>query len=185
MNRDIARANGVPDDLLGALRAANVEPSWRFHPAAPTVAAAMAHWADIPGAHAKNLFFKDAGGRLWLLTALAERRLDLKALPKLIGSKRLSFGSAALLEEALGVQPGSVTPLAALRDMAKRVTVALDADLMRADIVNVHPLVNTATIGMRPEELARLLRLCDHDPLVVDLGPLDPADATPSSESTS
>ena len=43
MNRDIARANGVPDDLLDALRAANVEPSWRFHPAAPTVAAAMAH----------------------------------------------------------------------------------------------------------------------------------------------
>ena len=28
---------------------------------------------------------------------------------------------------------------------------------MRADIVNVHPLVNTATIGMPPEELIRFL----------------------------
>ena len=83
----------------------------------------MEHWKDIPGAHAKNLFFKDAGGRLWLLTALAERRLDLKALPKIMGSKRLSFGSAPLLEETLGVTPGSVTPLAALRDKEARVTM--------------------------------------------------------------
>ncbi|MFT4095883.1 MAG: prolyl-tRNA synthetase associated domain-containing protein [Rhodoblastus sp.] len=172
MNRSLASANGVPDDILDALAAARIEPAWRFHPAAPTVAAAMEHWKNIPGAHAKNLFFKDAGGRLWLLTALAERRLDLKALPKTLGSKRLSFGSAQLLEEVLGVTPGSVTPLAALRDREGRVTVALDADLMRSEIVNVHPLVNTATIGMRPEELTAFLTQCGHTPLTVELGPL-------------
>lgn len=172
MDRELARANGVPDDILDALAAAGIEPSWRFHPAAPTVADAMAHWKDIPGAHAKNLFFKDAGGRLWLLTALAERRLDLKALPAIMGSKRLSFGSAPLLEETLGVTPGSVTPLAALRDTAQRVTVALDAEMMRADIVNMHPLVNTSTIGMRPDELTAFLTRCGHAPLVLELGPL-------------
>ncbi|HMN72295.1 MAG TPA: prolyl-tRNA synthetase associated domain-containing protein [Rhodoblastus sp.] len=172
MNHPLARANGVPDDLMEALAAAGIAPAWRFHAAAPTVAAAMEHWKDIPGAHAKNLFFKDAGGRLWLLTALAERRLDLKTLPKTLGSKRLSFGSAPLLEEVLGVTPGSVTPLAALRDRDRRVTVALDAELMRAAIVNVHPLVNTATIGMRPEELTAFLRACGHEPLLVELGPL-------------
>lgn len=172
MNRTAARANGVPDDILEALDAAGIAPTWRFHPAAPTVAAAMEHWKDIAGAHAKNLFFKDAGGRLWLLTALAERRLDLKGLPKIMGSKRLSFGSAPLLEEVLGVTPGSVTPLAALRDRDLRVTVALDAELMRADIVNVHPLVNTATIGMAPSQLVTFLRACGHDPLILELGPL-------------
>ena len=72
MNHELARANGVPDDVIGALAAVGIAPAWRFHPAAPTVAAAMEHWKDIPGAHAKNLFFKDAGGRLWLLTALAD-----------------------------------------------------------------------------------------------------------------
>ena len=172
MNHELARANGVPDDVIGALAAVGIAPAWRFHPAAPTVAAAMEHWKDIPGAHAKNLFFKDAGGRLWLLTALAERRLDLKGLPKILGSKRLSFGCAPLLEEALGVTPGSVTPLAALRDRTQRVTIALDADLMSAETVNVHPLVNTATIGMRPEELIAFLRYCGHDPRVVELGAL-------------
>lgn len=168
----LARANGVPPDIIDALAAAGIVATWHFHPAAPTVAAAMEHWKDIPGAHAKNLFFKDAGGRLWLLTALAERRLDLKGLPAILGSKRLSFGSAPLLEEALGVTPGSVTPLAAMRDAARRVTIALDADLMRAELVNFHPLVNTATIGMRPAELISFLGHCGHAPLVVELGAL-------------
>lgn len=169
MDRDEALRNGVPADMLDALDRAAISPSWRFHPAAPTVQDALEHWADIPGAHAKNLFLKDAGGRLWLVTALAERRIDLKRLPQAIGSKRLSFGSAQLLEEALGVQPGSVTPLAVLRDRAKRVTVVLDAALLRADIVNVHPAINTATIGMRPQELVRLLESEGHVPIVVDL----------------
>ena len=133
MNHILARANGTPDDIIDALAAAGIEPTWHFHPEAPTVAAAMQHWKDIPGAPPKNLFFKAAGARLWLLTALAERRLDLKGLPAILGSKRLSFGSAPLLEEALGVTPGSVTPLAAMRDTAMRVTVALDAELMRAE----------------------------------------------------
>lgn len=172
MNRTLARAHGVPDDVIDALAAVAIEPVWNFHPAAPTVAAAMEHWKDIAGAHAKNLFFKDSGGALWLLTALAARRLDLKGLPKILGSKRLSFGSAPLLEEALGVAPGSVTPLAALRDREKRVTIALDADLMRAETVNVHPLVNTATIGMRPDQLVSFLRGCGHTPRIVELGPL-------------
>lgn len=172
MNRSLAHANGVPDDIIDALAEVGITPTWRFHPAAPTVAAAMEHWKDIPGAHAKNLFFRDAGGRLWLLTTLAERRLDLKSLPKILGSKRLSFGSAPLLEEVLGVTPGSVTPLAALRSRDGRVTIALDAELMRAEIVNAHPLVNTATIGMRPEQLLAFLKHCGHEPVVVELGPL-------------
>lgn len=170
MERSKAEENGAPADLLDALEAAGIAARWRFHPAAHTVEEALEHWADIPGAHAKNLFFKDAGGRLWLLTALAERRLDLKRLPQLIGSKRLSFGSAPLLEEVLGVQPGSVTPLAALRDAAGKVTVVLDAELMRAEIVNVHPMVNTATIGMHPDELKRFLVRCGHAPVIVELG---------------
>src|SRR5271167_2566263 len=52
--------------------------------------------AALPGGHTKNLFLKDAKDRLWLVSALGETRIDLKALPKTIGSARLSFGSAEL-----------------------------------------------------------------------------------------
>ena len=41
--------------------------------------------ADIPGAHTKNLFLKDAGGAFWLVTVPALARVDLKALPAAIG----------------------------------------------------------------------------------------------------
>jgi hypothetical protein len=63
--------------------------------------------AALPGGHTKNLFLKDAKDRLWLISALSETQIDLKGLPKVIGSGRLSFGSAELMAEALGVTPGS------------------------------------------------------------------------------
>jgi Ala-tRNA(Pro) deacylase len=162
-------ASGVPADLLDDFEAHGLAPVFHLHPPVFTVEEADAHRNDRTGAHTKNLFFKDAGGRLWLLTALSERRLDLKTLPQIMGSKRLSFGSADLLVETLGVQPGSVSPLAAMRDQACKVTSVLDAALMAADIVNVHPLVNTATIGLTPDELLTFLRRHAHEPIVIDL----------------
>ena len=134
-----------------------------------TVEDTAAHWKEIAGAHTKNLFFKDAGARLWLVRVLAERHLDLKKLPKMIGSKRLSFASTDLLSEVLGLESGAVSPLAAIRDADRKVTIILDADLLRADVINMHPLANTATIGLAPRELMEFLRRHRHEASVVDL----------------
>ena len=38
--------------------------------------------AALPGGHTKNLFLKDAKGQLWLVSALQDTRIDLKALPR-------------------------------------------------------------------------------------------------------
>ena len=61
--------------------------------------------AAMPGAHTKNLFLKDAKGQLWLISAESHAAIDLKRLPRVIGSGRLSFGNPALMEETLGVTP--------------------------------------------------------------------------------
>ena len=75
------------------------------------------------------------------MVARDETRIDLKRLHEAIGaSGRLSFGSADLLRAALGVEPGSVTPFAAVNDREGRVSVVLDASLMAFDRVNFHPL---------------------------------------------
>src|SRR5580693_106908 len=95
--------------------------------------------AALPGGHTKNLFLKDAKGQLWLISALGETAIDLKALPGKIGSARLSFGSPERLYEALGVYPGSVTAFALLNDAGHKVRFVLDAALARADPVNFHP----------------------------------------------
>jgi len=84
------------------------------HVAVFTVAESEKVSAAIPGAHSKNLFLKDAGGAFWLVTVPAEARVDLKALPDAIGCKRVSFGKPEDMERLLGIQPGSVTPLAAI-----------------------------------------------------------------------
>ena len=81
------------DDLLAFLRDHGIEATTVDHPA-------QFHVGDhpqierLPGAHTKNLFLKDAKGQLWLVSAEQSTAIDLKALPKAIGSARLSFGSA-------------------------------------------------------------------------------------------
>ena len=114
------------------------------HPAVFRVEEGLDLKADLPGAHTKNLFLKDKKGRLWLISARQDTTIDLKRTPAAIGSDRLSFGSEALMQETLGVRPGSVTALGLINDRAARVTFVLDRRLWDADLVNFHPLTNTA-----------------------------------------
>jgi Ala-tRNA(Pro) deacylase len=123
----------------------------------------------VPGVHCKNLFLKDKADALWLVTLPDEKRADLKALPEKIGSKRLSFGNAALLAEALGVAPGSVTALALINDEGRRVQLVLDREMMEEEMINLHPLINTATITLRTADLLRFLDAIGRKALVAEL----------------
>jgi Ala-tRNA(Pro) deacylase len=136
------------------------------HEAVFTVAESDAINAAIPGAHTKNLFLKDTGGAFWLVTVPSEARVDLKALPAAIGSKRVSFGKAGDMDRMLGIAPGSVTPLAAINAVPASITVVLDEVLADADPVNVHPLRNTATLGLSGAAILDLLRHWGHAPRV-------------------
>lgn len=127
------------------------------HPPLRTVADAHAHWDDLPGLAVKNLFLKDAGGQFWLVVVPADISVDTKALAGAIGSRRLSFGSAEALTTILGVEPGAVTPLAMINDRDHQVRLVVHAQLAAAGAVLVHPLVNTATLIMSPDDLERVL----------------------------
>jgi Ala-tRNA(Pro) deacylase len=140
------------------------------HPAVFTVAESRALKAAIPGLHSKNLFLKDKKDRLFLVVAEAEARIDLKRLHEPLGAAgRLSFGSAELLREVLGIEPGSVTPFALMNDVSGRVAVVLDETLMSEDPVNFHPLENTATTGVSRADLLTFLRATGHEPRVMRL----------------
>jgi Ala-tRNA(Pro) deacylase len=124
----------------------------------------------LPGGHTKNLFLKDANGKLLLIVALASTKIDLKALPKKLGCGRLSFGKPELLLEVLGVTPGSVTAFAVMNDVAGRVSVVFDAALTAHETVNCHPLENTATTNIAQGDLLRFIRATGHEPSIVKLG---------------
>jgi Ala-tRNA(Pro) deacylase len=155
--------------LLAELSALGMAHEVLEHPAVYTVEAARAHWDALPGLAVKNLLLKDAGGRLWLVVAPAGAPVDLKALPKRIGSKRLSFAGAADLAATLAVEAGSVTPLAVVNDHDRRVSVVLDAALAGEALIKLHPLVNTATIALAGADAVRFLIHHGHPPLVVAL----------------
>ncbi|HEY0597610.1 prolyl-tRNA synthetase associated domain-containing protein [Sphingopyxis sp.] len=144
------------------------------HDAVFTVAESDAVHAAMPGAHTKNLFLKDAGGAFWLVTVPSDARVDLKALPAAIGSKRVSFGKAEDMERLLGVTPGSVTPLAAINAAPGSITVVLDEVLAAAGTVNVHPLRNTATLGLSGATILDLLRHWGHRPIVASIPVQEP-----------
>jgi Ala-tRNA(Pro) deacylase len=149
------------------------------HEAVFTVLESSAIERAIPGAHTKNLFLKDTSGQFYLVTVLAEKQVDLGALRHLVGAERFSFGSGDEMVELLGITPGSVTPLAAFNDKAGKVQLVLDEVLAAQPRVNVHPLRNTATLGLSGLDLVRLLVRWRHAPLIVPVPNKAPA-AEPS-----
>ena len=154
-------------ELLARLSALGIETETLEHPAVFTVAESSVLERRLPGGHTKNLFLKDRKDRLFLIVALGHARIDLKTLHKSVGCERLSFGRAELLMEVLGVPPGSVTPFALINDTACRVTVILDADMMRYERLNYHPLANTATTNIARDDLVRFIRSCGHEPRIL------------------
>ena len=163
------------EGLLADLAALAIPYAAHEHAAVFTVAESRKLDAGFPGAHTKNLFLKDAGGAFWLVTLPAGARVDLKALPGAIGCKRVSFASADDMERLLGIAPGSVTPLAMINALPGCVTVVLDSHLAHAERINVHPLRNTATLGLSGNDVLRLLRHWGHEPVIAPLPAVEAA----------
>src|SRR5512132_2678559 len=158
------------EDLLKRLAALGITVETRRHAPVFTVSQAKALRGELPGGHTKNLFLKDKKGVLWLLVAMEDRAIDLKELRHRIGAAPLSFAAADVLREVLGVEPGSVTPFALINDEGKRTRVVLDAEMMAAHLVlNFHPLANTATTAIRPDDLLAFIRSCGRVPQIAHL----------------
>ena len=160
------------DRLLAWMADNGLAPTTHDHPAVFRVDEGHELKAAMPGAHTKNLFLKDRKGRLWLISARQDTVIDLKAAHRLIGADRLSFGNETLLYETLGLTPGSATALGLINDVERRVTFVLDKALWDADIVNFHPLTNTATTGLAQADFRRFMTLIGREPVVVDFGRL-------------
>ena len=141
------------------------------HEAVFTVAESEKLERDLPGGHTKNLFVKDAKGKLFLIVAESQTQVDMKRIHKRIGCARLSFGKPELLEEVLGVTPGSVTAFAVINDTQGAVEVILDETLTSFDVINCHPLENTATTAIARDDLMRFLANTGHTPRIMPLGP--------------
>jgi Ala-tRNA(Pro) deacylase len=156
----------TPADLFALLDRLAIPHATVTHPALFTVEQSRALRGQIPGGHTKNLFLRDKRGDFYLAVALEDAAIPLKSLHQRLGTARFSFGSAEALREHLGVEPGSVTPFAAMNDIAGRVTVVLDAALLDHEPLNFHPLVNTMTTSISRAGLRKFLEATGHTPRV-------------------
>ncbi len=138
------------------------------HPAVFTVEEGADVKARLPGGHSKNLFLKDKAGDYVLVSALGSTVIKLNQLHKRIGTKRLSFGKPDALLDLLGVVPGSVTVFSVLNDTDAKVRLILDKALFDHDAVWFHPMRNTASTRIAPQDLIRFADSAGHPATIID-----------------
>lgn len=158
----------TPEDLFAYLDSLSITYTTYWHAAVFTVDEGRELKDGMPGGHTKNLFLKDKDGAIILIAAEAHSKLKLNQLHKLIGTRRLSFGPAELMEEVLGVSPGSVTAFALMNDREGRVRFLVDKALTNFETVNFHPLTNTGTVAISQADFEKFVRATGQDFEVVD-----------------
>lgn len=123
----------------------------------------------IKGGHCRNLFLRDKKKNFYLIVAVESTKIDLKLAEKLMGAQgRFSFGNEEDLLRLLNVKPGSVNPFALMFDTGHQLRVFLDKHLFEYEQVNFHPMVNTQSTALKPDDLRRFIKECGHEPQVVD-----------------
>lgn len=158
------------DELIAYLESLGIQTKTVFHPPLYTVADSQALRGEIEGGHTKNLFVKDKKDNYFLLTVGEEAVVDLKTIHHVIGAaSKVSFGKPEALMEFLGVVPGAVTAFGPINDVKGKVKVFLDAKLMEHEMINCHPLVNTATTTLRSADLIIFLKATGHEPQILKL----------------
>ena len=157
------------EELLNVLDKIGIEYVNHEHPAVFTVEEADLHHAGIEGSHSKNLFFKDRKKNLILIVTLSDKPIKIKEVEKKIDTKGLTFGKPELLAEVLGVIPGAVTPLAVINAGAYDMRVILDEEMVEHDLLNFHPLVNTATTTLASKDLLKFMEHCNRKVEIIRL----------------
>ncbi len=121
---------------------------------------------------AAGLLRDDARGGWYASTTDDTKAAYVHAFAVLAGATVTAAGAPGgreLLDEALGITPGAVTPFALINDESGRVNVVLDSAMLRQPLLNYHPLVNTATTTIRADDLVRFVRATGHEPRVLDV----------------
>ena len=158
----------TPESLIEKLESIHVDFTTHHHPPLRTVQESKGYRRNMPGVHVKNLYLRDKKKRNYLLVANEDRMIDLKSLHNTLGSDRLSFGSEIRLFEFLGVRPGAVSPFTLVNDPEHRVSLFIEADLVIAERLYFHPLVNDITLGISPEGLFRFVANTGHEAKLID-----------------
>lgn len=119
----------------------------------------------------KNLVYVDKKKAFHFILA-HESTIVNKAFWKSVGTthNNVRFATEDQLEETLNTQKGAVNIFAVLNDKSGKVTkIYLDKKLEHEEYLSFHPQVNTSTLELKQEDVAKLLHLNKKEWSVVDL----------------
>ena len=143
------------------------------HPPVFNCEEAALHTSGLGGHHTKNLFLRDKKNSYYLLITYAEKRVNLKLLAAELGAVKFSFGSAEELKSNLGLEAGSVSALGLVNDTAHKVSLFIDQDIWDGGGIQCHPLVNTSTLIISRDDLARFFETSGHALRVITVPALE------------
>ncbi|MBK5252242.1 MAG: prolyl-tRNA synthetase associated domain-containing protein [Peptostreptococcaceae bacterium] len=141
------------------------------HKAVFTCEEADKYSEGIEGEHCKNLFLRNAkGNRQYLVILGNDKRADLGSLKKILGEKRLSFGSDKRLMEYMGIESGAVSVFNLINDVENIVEIVIDESLGNAEKINFHPNDNTETLTISYRDFLKFLKAMGKEPLFIKIG---------------
>ncbi|XP_052006875.1 prolyl-tRNA synthetase associated domain-containing protein 1-like [Xyrauchen texanus] len=107
---------------------------------------------------------------LWLLSARHDRRLNLGDVAKRLGISAGNLAEDSLMLKKLRVAMGCATSLSLFCDQHQSVTMLLDSDLTTGgrDRVYFHPVTNSATMGLKLEDLLKFLKETNLLPIILN-----------------
>nr|CAB3448009.1 unnamed protein product [Digitaria exilis] len=159
------------DQLLARLKELKIDFTCHDHPVVLTVEEQAKYVGHLGGALSKNLLLKDKKHRLYVVSALAGTKVDMKIL-----SQRLGLGKGGLrmapeenLLQVLQVPLGCVTPFALINESASAVSLLLDEGFKSKQSCYFHPLTNDVTIALSSSNLDKFLISIGKQPAYVNL----------------
>ena len=145
------------EEVLSLLRSRGIGFEEMHHPPVYTIDEMLA--LDMPDQEhiAKNLFLRDDKKRnYYLVVSREDRKVDLKALREVLGSRPLSMASENDLWEFLKLRKGAVTPFGVLNDPERRVSVTIDSFFL-GSVLGIHPNDNTCTVWIGSDDLVSVI----------------------------
>ena len=119
----------------------------------------------------KNLFLSNRQETaFYLLLIPADKPFKTKDLSAQLGVARLSFGKAEYMKEYLDITPGSLSVLGLMNDKENNVQLLIDEDIFSAELIGVHPCVNTSSLSLSTKDLQeKIIPVLKHSPIIVKL----------------
>ncbi|MBE6819953.1 MAG: prolyl-tRNA synthetase associated domain-containing protein [Ruminococcaceae bacterium] len=141
------------------------------HPSVFTLEECQAVNQLIGGRICKNLLLKtDSGKVFYLLMMRDDKRFVTKDVSKKLGCSRLSFASGEYMENLLNTSPGSLSITSLIFDGEKKISLAIDSDVLKEEYICCHPSDNSATLKIRTEDVMNvLIPALETEPKIIDI----------------